>query len=197
MTDRKTLAVYAAQRDAYVAMMEREAPNDVCLAPFLEAVAEGGRVLDLGCGPGHFAARMAKAGMRVEAWDAVPEMVEHAARLPGVSARVARFDDLVARDRYDGVWAYFSLLHAPRAAFPGHVAAIGRALRRGGVALLGLKRGEGGGRDRLGRYYEYYERPEIDAALEAAGLSPARHWTGGAPGLAGHPDGWIAVMAHA
>ena len=195
MSDATTLGVYASQTEDYAAMMDREARNDTVIGPFIAACKPGGRVLDLGAGPGHFAQRMAEAGLVAEAWDAVPEMVERAAARPGVSARLARFEDLAESDAYDGIWAYFSLLHAPRAAFPGHVAAIARALKPGGVFVLALKRGTGGGRDRLGRHYEYYEQPELETLLRANGLAPAQVWTGIAPGLAGHPDGWIAILA--
>lgn len=195
MSDEETLGVYATQTEKYVTMMEKEARRDAVIAAFTQACPKGGTVLDLGCGPGHYAQRMAEAGLQTEAWDAVPEMVTHAAARPGVNAREARFDDLTATDAYDGIWAYFSLLHAPREAFPIHLAAIARALKPGGIFVLALKRGAGGGRDRLGRHYEYYEQPELDDHLQALGLTPVQHWTGVAPGLAGHPDGWIAIMA--
>ena len=197
MSDAETLAVYARQRDTYATMMDEEAKRDEVIAPFIAACPQGGRVLDLGCGPGHFARRMADGGLEVHAWDAVPEMVEYAARQPGVTARQARFEDLNTENAYDGIWAYFSLLHAPRTDFPRHLAAIAEALKPGGVFVLGVKRGSGGERDSLGRHYEYYEQPELDTALQNVGLTPTRHWTGIAPGLSGHPSGWIAILARA
>lgn len=195
MSDEETLGVYAEQTEKYVAMVEKEAARDPVIGAFIAACPPGGAVLDLGCGPGHYAQIVAAAGLIPTAWDAVPEMVEHANARAGVTAHVARFDDLTTTDAYDGIWAYFSLLHAPRDAFPRHITAIARALKPGGVFVLALKRGTGGGRDKLGRHYEYYEQPELDAHLTAAGLTPTQHWTGVAPGLAGHPDGWIAILA--
>ena len=197
MSDTETLGVYATQTDKYVDMVEREATRDPVIAEFLAACPKDGHVLDLGCGPGHYAEMMARAGLTVDAWDAVPEMVAHAAARPGVTARVARFEDLTSVDTYDGIWAYFSLLHAPRADFPKHLEAIACALKPGGVLELAVKRGSGGERDQLGRHYEYYEQPELDAHLHAVGLTPVRHKTGFATSLAGHPDGWIAIQAHA
>lgn len=195
MSDAKTLDIYARQRDAYVAMMDKEVQRDPVIAPFIAACRPGGRVLDLGCGPGHFARRMAEAGLETHAWDAVPEMVEYAATHPGVTARQARFEDLTVEDHYDGIWAYFSLLHAPRPDFPRHLAAIARALKSGGVFVLAVKRGSGGGRDDLGRHYEYYEQPELEAQLRAASLRPEEHWTGVSTGLSGHPADWIAILS--
>ncbi len=197
MSDERTLAVYESCSEDYAAMMEREARRDPMIDRFIAACAKGGRVLDLGCGAGHYARRMAQAGLQVDAIDATPAMIDMAARLPGVAARLGRFEDLCERDLYDGIWAYFSLLHAPRASLPDHLGRIAEALRPGGVLFMGMKRGAGGARDELDRYYEYYERDELEALLTSAGLTPDAHWTGKSAGLAGHPQGWIVVQAHA
>ena len=90
--DKQTLAVYAAQIDTYVNMVE--GLDNPALARFIEAMPKGGRVLDLGCGPGQDAARMADAGLNVTAIDASPDMVALAARHPGVTAELAQFDAL-------------------------------------------------------------------------------------------------------
>lgn len=197
MSDTETLKVYAAQADEYVAMMDREAERDPMIERFLHACKPGGHLLDLGCGPGHYARRMAAEGFTVEAMDAVPEMVERASAHIGVDARLGRFEDVTETDHYDGIWAYFSLLHAPRADLDRHLSAIARALKPGGVLFIGMKRGTGGGRDRLGRFYEYYERDTLEDHLNSAGLTPVAHWTGKAAGLAANPEGWIVVHAHA
>ena len=196
MSDARTLAVYNRQSDDYAAMMDRQAAGDPLIGRFIAACPAGGRVLDLGCGAGHYARRMAAADLRVEAIDAAEAMVERTAKLPSVSARLGRFEDLDERDAYDGVWAYFSLLHAPRVDMPDHLARIATALRPGGVLFLGLKRGRGGGRDRLDRHYEYYERADLDRLLTGAGLRPGDCWFGTAEGMAGHPEGWIVMAAH-
>ncbi len=197
MSDARTLAVYDRQSADYAAMMEREAAADPMIDRFIAACPAGAQVLDLGCGPGHYADLMARAGLQVDALDAAAAMVARASRRQGVTARLGRFEDVTGTDLYDGVCAYFSLLHAPRADMPGHLARIATALKPGGVLFLGMKRGAGHGRDRLDRYYEYYQREELEALMADAGLTPKRHWTGKAAGLAGHPEGWIVMQAHA
>ncbi len=196
MSDERTLAVYNRQSDEYAAMMDREAARDPIIDRFIAACPAGGRVLDLGCGAGHYARRMAEAGLRVDAIDAAKAMVARTSPLPGVTARLGRFEDLDAKDVYDGIWAYFSLLHSPRADMPSHLARIAAVLRPGGILFLGMKRGSGGGRDRLDRHYEYYERDELEALLTGAGLRPGDCWYGKAEGMAGHPEGWIVLTAH-
>ncbi|WP_113910653.1 class I SAM-dependent DNA methyltransferase [Roseovarius dicentrarchi] len=193
--DDETLGVYRARAQDYAAMTD-ELSGDKHLAAFIAAMPPGARVLDIGCGPGRAAGQMAAAGLAVDAIDAVPEMVAMAAAQPGVTAWQASFDDIGGDAIYDGVWANFSLLHAPRAALPGHLAAIHRALKPGGLLHIGMKTGTGAGRDDLGRFYTYYTEAELRELLIAAGLTPARSWTGRDTGLAGTCDEWSILHAH-
>ncbi len=197
MTDAQTLAVYNEQTDDYAAIMDREAAQDPMIDRFIAACPAGGQVLDLGCGAGHYARRMAEAGLVVDAIDAAQAMVDRTNQLPGVTAWLGQFEDLNKENTYDGVWAYFSLLHAERKDLPGHLDRIARALRPGGVLFMGMKRGKGSKRDRLNRYYEYYEAEELDELLSNAGLKTVDRWFGKAAGMAGNPEGWIVVSAHA
>lgn len=194
-TDPETLAFYAEGAADYAEMIARMAP-DPLLAAFIAALPRGARVLDLGCGPGWAAARMAAAGLAVEATDAVPEMVAMAARHRGVSARQASFDEISGTDTHDGIWANFSLLHAPRAALPRHLAALHRALRPGGLLHIAMKLGTGERRDRFGRLYTFVTAEELDDLLVQAGFTPGSRHMGRVTGLAGDREDWIAITAH-
>ena len=194
MSDPETLATYEARAGEYAARLSRDAP-DADLAAFVDALPPGGRVLDLGCGPGNSAAMMRAAGLDAEAWDATPAMVRLARERHGIEARLARFDDLDAESLYDGIWANFSLLHAPRADLPRHLAAIARALRPGGRLHLGMKTGRGEGRDALGRFYAYYGVEELRGLLEGAGLTPLNHREGVADGFADAPEPFVVWTA--
>ena len=196
MSDRETISVYDSQAADYAAMTDDHNRADPRLEAFIAACPAGGLVLDLGCGPGTSAAAMARAGLVVEATDASAEMVRMAARHPGVSARQAVFSDIDAVGRYDGIWANFSLLHAPRADFPAHLSALHRALKPGGRFMIGLKLGTGEGRDRLGRYYTYYTESELDDYLRQAGFTPVERKLGRGTGLDGSESDWISVAAH-
>lgn len=197
MSDARTLAVYNSQTDAYEAMMAAEAASDRVLRSFIDTVPPGGRVLDLGCGPGTHARVMAEAGLAVEAIDASRAMAARANRIPGVAARLGRFEDVAGEARYDGVWASFSLLHAPRRALPVHLARIARALRSGAPLFVGMKTGQGEGRDRLGRFYVFYTPSELEARLCEAGLAPCEAWTGMGRGLDGTESEWVVMRADA
>ncbi|EAQ03858.1 hypothetical protein OB2597_11461 [Pseudooceanicola batsensis HTCC2597] len=195
MSDARTIAAYDGRAGDYAAMTA-DIGEVTALRSFIAALPSGARVLDLGCGPGHAAAGMAEAGLSPDPVDASAEMVA-LARARGLPARQARFGDITARDRYDGIWANFSLLHAPRATFPGHLARLHRALRPRGLLHLGMKTGEGEARDTLGRFYTYYRPEELLGHLAHAGFTVTGCAEGKGKGLAGTVDPWCLVTAHA
>ncbi len=195
MTDKQTLGVYSEKADEYAAMSEKVDRKDPSLRAFIEAMPPGARVLDLGCGPGGCAARMAKAGLKAEAFDPVAEMVALAQSHPGVHARQAGFDDVEGTSVYDGIWANFSLLHAPRKDMPRHLARIAEALKQGGRFHIAVKTGTGSHRDSIGRLYTYYTEEELTALLAAAGLTVIHQREGKSLGLSGEEAQWIALAA--
>ncbi|MEP3632118.1 MAG: class I SAM-dependent methyltransferase [Shimia thalassica] len=195
MSDHETIAVYNAQAAEYAAMTESDA-RDKQLAAFIKALPAGGTVLDLGCGPGHCAEEMARHGLSAIAMDMSAEMVALAAARPGVKAQQGAFADLQDEAIYDGIWANFSLLHAPRADMPLHLAAISKALKPNGIFHIGLKTGTGEARDRLGRFYTYYGEDELLDLLRSAGLTPTKINRGRGTGLEGSVSDWITVAAH-
>lgn len=195
--DDETLAIYAAKADEYAQLTDEDNREDPILTAFIMAIPSGGHVLDLGCGPGTSAAAMARAGLRVTAFDPVPEMVALAASHENVTAQRAGFDDLTGEDLYDGIWANFSLLHASRQDMPHHLARIAKALKPGGRFHIGVKTGTGSKRDRLGRFYTYYTEAELTGLLHAAGLDVFDRAEGSGSGLDGTEAEWICLAAHA
>lgn len=196
MSDPETISVYNEQADKYANIVSPDALKDPHLEAFIKACASGGHVLDLGCGPGASSAIMADAGLRVDATDASEVMIDKAAKHPGVTAWQASFDQIAGEDLYDGIWASFSLLHAPRDSFPTHLSALHKALKPGAPFVIGLKLGTGMSRDRLGRLYTYYTESELTARLTESGFTVAGHDTGRGPGLDGTDSDWIVMRAH-
>ncbi len=194
--DDETIRVYGAEAERYAKVFS--APSkDPALRAFLDMLSPASNVLDLGCGPGFAAAYMANQGHKVTASDATPEMVRMAAAHPGVTAEIATFDDISGTQIYDGVWANFSLLHAPRAKIPIHLEAIAKALKPGGVLHVGMKTGTGEKRDSIGRLYTYVTQEELTKLLQAVGLTPLRHRTGADKGLDGTVAPWVTILARA
>lgn len=194
--DRKTLDFYDNAAARYADRFARSRP-DRDLAAFMEALPRGARVLDLGCGPGNTAAMLRDEGFVVDAVDASAGMARLAKERFGIEVAVKGFSDIDATHLYEGIWANFSLLHAPRAEMPGHLARLRRALKPGGLLHLGLKLGSGEGRDHLGRFYTYYEETELEGLLSRAGLAVVARRTGRMTGMAGTPDPFIIIRARA
>ena len=192
--DRETMDVYGRMAGDYAAMVHLER-NDRHLDAFIRSLPAGASVLDLGCGPGRAAARMAQSGLQVDAWDASPEMAALARERFGLNVRVATFDALDTDAAYDGIYANFSLLHAPRSEMPEHLNRIATALTARGLFHIGLKTGVGEKRDSLGRFYAYYEESELAGLLETAGFEILSRATGTEAGLDGVAAPWIVMRA--
>lgn len=191
--DRETINVYNAKADDYAGAFS-EAAGSKALRRFMEQLAEGASVLDLGCGPGAHAAALHANGFKVTAMDASAAMVDKARAHKGITVQQAGFADLDALGAYDGIWANFSLLHAARADFPGFLARIAAALKPGGIFHIGMKTGEGEHRDALGRFYTYYTLDELRGHLDAAGFDVIEQAEGADKGLAGTVDPWVEML---
>lgn len=195
MSGDTTLAAYDRLAGQYAeAFHDHPIPG---LDTFVAQLPAGARVLDLGCGPGMAAARMAAAGFDVVAIDGSARMTERAAAHPGVTALQATFDDIPALGTFDAVWASFSLLHAPRSEFPRHLRDLRAACAPGAPLALGMKLGQGEGPDDLDRHYAYYTEAELRDHLARAGFVPGDAITGADKGLAGKVEAWILIFAHA
>ncbi len=195
-SDTQTLAVYDSRADDY-ASMALVAEQETMLSSFIKAMPANARVLDLGCGPGFAAAEMQNANLQADAFDASPVMVRLAAQHTGVNVQLKTFEQLDAENTYRGIWASFSLLHAPKSSFPDHLKAIHHALVPGGLLHLGMKLGQGEQRDRLGRFYAYYSQSELEKHLEHAGFTPADFVLRESVGLSGDIQPSIMINAHA
>lgn len=194
--DIKTLQVYDERALEYANVTAPHAQTPQ-LADFIAAIPNGGRVLDLGCGPGHFAKIMLDAGLTVDATDASAQMVALTQRYPGINAHQESFDDLNAKSLYDGIWANFSLLHAPHETMPDLLSRIRDALKPSGQFHMAIKTGTGQARDRLGRFYAYYSKAEIRDLLCKSGFTITKITPGRDKGLDGTLSDWISVASHA
>lgn len=194
MADKETIALYDARAADYAARIGKlKMGRD--LRAFIALLPAGGRVLDLGCGAGTASVQMAAAGFDVDPVDGSAGMVAHARDQFGLPARQMTFDALDAVDHYDGVWANFSLTHAPHDALPGHLVAIARALRPGGTLHVGLKTGTGELRDSLGRYYALHSAASLRQQITDAGLTVIATREGTEIGFAGTNDPYVIMRA--
>ena len=131
LMDSVTTAVYEAHALEWTAARRPRAIEDGRLDAFARRVRPGGRVADLGCGPGWYAAHLRAAGFEVVAVDAAAAMLAEAARRAPQVWRV-RADILalpVADRSLDGAWASGSYQHLPCGDLPLALARLHAALR--------------------------------------------------------------------
>lgn len=190
--------------DATIAYYQRTAPRytfSFGVAPsrhldaFLDRLTPGSRILELGCGAGRDAARMAERGFVVDPTDGTPAMVRKARERFDLPARVMLFDELDAESSYDAVWAHACLLHVARTDMPDVLSRIHRAMRPGAWHYASYKLGNGEGRCLLGRFHNFPDEEWIQQQYREAGfaLMDVSVWTGS--GADGTVRDWISVTA--
>lgn len=194
--DKITINIYNEKTTDYQNMAKSSAEMSA-EKDFAASIPVGGYVLDYGCGPGRTAGYFAECGLQTHAFDASIEMVKLARNNIGVKVWLGSFEGFSADDTYDGIWANFSLLHAPREEMQNLLKVIHSALKTKGKLFLSLKLGTGQARDTLGRLYTYYEKEELRNFLQTAGFTWESHIKGSGKGLDGTVSEWIFVFAHA
>jgi SAM-dependent methyltransferase len=180
LADGATRAAYdrdaASYRDGTI-----ELPDTVreALDAFAAAVGAGGRVLEIGSGPGRDARELEARGVSVRRTDVTPAFVE-LMRAEGHPADVLDplTDDLADPERpglpYDGVWANACLLHVNRDDLPVLLRRVGEATRPGGPIAVSVKEGDGEGWVQHGhvsapRHFVYWREGPLRELLEGAG----------------------------
>ncbi|EFV14852.1 hypothetical protein HMPREF9336_00302 [Segniliparus rugosus ATCC BAA-974] len=129
--------------DAFGDELDRKPLDRATLNAFALLVGEsGGRAaLDAGCGPGHAAGALAQAGLAVEGVDLSLEMVSLARqRHPGLRFATADMAALPYPDgAFDGVCAWYSVVHTPADELAGLFGEFGRVLAPSGWLLLAFQ----------------------------------------------------------
>ncbi len=194
MADEKTIAWYDAAAEKYDQLTRTGAPG-ANLRAFMALLPAGAEVLDLGCGPARASVHMRAAGFRPDPVDASQGLIDLANNAHDIGARYMTFDDLDAVAAYDGVWANFSLLHAPHADLPRHLRTIATALRSEGVFHIGMKTGTGEERDSLDRNYTYVSVNELEQLLHDAGFKVIATEESEERGAAGTMDPIVIIRA--
>lgn len=110
---------------------------------FEKNIADGGRILDAGCGSGRDSLAFKKHGYSVVAFDASSEMCRKASKLIGQEVWQMKFDEISFDEEFDGVWACASLLHVPSEELPMILGKLYKALVTNGALYVSFKYGEG------------------------------------------------------
>lgn len=158
---------YDARADEYIALageIAQMAEADTALiAQWRDATA--GRLLDAGCGPGHWTQFLHDGAFPDHSRDVLgvdlsAQFVAHArARHPHLEFHHGSFAELPVEDAsLGGILAWYSLIHTPPQELPAVLAEFSRALPPGGSILVG--------------FFEGPARQEFDHAV-----APAWFWS--------------------
>ena len=193
-SDAATLQFYQTNARSYLEARPATASPD--LLAFLPRLKAGSSILELGCGGGDDALAIERLGFRVDATDGVAAMAAIAGRRLARGARVLRFDQLDATDRFDAVVACASLLHVPAAELSAVIGRVWRALKPAGWHFASFKTAASPGRDRFGRYYNYPDEARAHEMYRSAGQWAALAFDSyeGA-GCCSEPARWLTVIA--
>ena len=120
-------------------------PFETWLLDRVAAHADGGPVVEVGCGPGHVTAYLAEAGADAFGIDLSPAMVDEARRrFPEGSYEVGDLRDLMRPPTAPGwraVVGWYSLIHLAASELPGAIEALARTLDTGGMLVLAMHAG--------------------------------------------------------
>ena len=122
----------------------RDRPLDrAMLAGFAGLVGRDGIIADVGCGTGATSRVFADIGLDVVGIDLSPNMVAEARRLnPGLHFQVGSMTKLDFEDGlFDGICAWYSIIHVPDELLPQVFSGFRRVLRPGGVVLVAFQVG--------------------------------------------------------
>jgi SAM-dependent methyltransferase len=138
-----------------------------------------GRVLDVGCGPGHVGRFLGALNVAVTGIDLSPSMVDVARRLnEGMRFVVGDMRQLDCRDgEIAGIVAFYSLIHIERDGVPAVLREFHRVIAPDGRLLLAVHGGRGSitAAEFLGHRVRFeatlFELQELEELIEAAGFS--------------------------
>ena len=119
---------------------------------FTSKLPQAASILDFGCGSGRDTKYFLEHGYKVEATDGSEELCKLASEFTGIQVKNQLFTELDETNKYDGVWACSSILHASKVELHDIFKKVAVALKPNGIFYTSFKYGEFEG-ERRGRYF--------------------------------------------
>lgn len=119
---------------------------------FLNLLPPTASILDFGCGSGRDTKYFLDAGMQVDATDGSEELCRLASEYTGIPVRQMLFEELDAKEQYDGIWACSSILHLPKDVLKDVLKKMIVALKENRIIYTSFKYGMFEG-ERNGRFF--------------------------------------------
>jgi len=165
-------------------------------------LTHGADVLDAGCGTGRMIPLLREGGRRVSGVDQSPGMLAQARmRHWDVALAVGSLAALpFAEASFDGILAWYSIIHTPPHELGSVFAEFRRVLRTGGTVLLGYQAGIGDRHIARGYGHELdlpaflHHTPSVEAMLAAAGFVTRVKLDRGPSGHEKHAQGFVLAQ---
>ena len=187
---RRTIGSYESYARDYDALVSPTPPPDVesALRRLATLAGPGGRILEVGSGPGRDADFLETLGVQVRRTDATRAFLA----LQAERGKRGELLNLLTDDLggpYDAVLAMCVLIHIDRSHIDLVLGKIATALRPAGSFLMSLREGTG---ETTGDYHTtYWRRKDFVARLERAGLRVVWHDRH----LDSDEDPWLTFLA--
>lgn len=187
--DRKTNRRYERDAEKWIAARGPNARNLRRIGRMTADLGPGARIADLGCGPGWYAASLARRGATPVALDAAAAMLRAVRRSSSTDAVRGDLTTLpFGRGTLDGAVAYNVYQHLPLADLPAALAHLHHAVRVGGRIDFTLGDSSGAAADHRGgvfqmrwendafpdRLFTFYSEERLRRLLEGAGFEDVR-----------------------
>lgn len=137
---------------------------------FEALVPEGSKILDGGCGSGRDSLYFLQKGYTVDAFDPSDEMIKYASEFTGIKIKKMKWEDLDAKEVYDGIWASASLYHVKRSDMAPTFHKIAEALKSKGILFASFRDKSEDFVDSEGRALTSFTKETLTSFLSTLGL---------------------------
>ena len=188
-----TLSFYDTNKDAFISdtVSCDMSPSQ---NKFLSLLPEGGSILDFGCGSGRDTKYFLSKGYSVDATDGCEAFCEAASSFTGIKVKHLLFIDLNEVDKYNGIWACSSILHATKSELVTIFKKIHTALKDKGILYTSFKYGTFEGL-RNGRYFTDMTEESLDSLLSPLNLFNTKElWITGDVRKGRESEKWLNII---
>lgn len=162
---------------------------------FLRYMPEKACILDFGCGSGRDTKAFLERGYHVDATDGSGELCRNASKFTGIPVKQMLFQELSAKEQYDGIWACASILHLPKKELADVFSKIASALKHGGILYTSFKYGTFEGM-RNGRYFSDFTEETLSSFMkQIPELEVFESWTTQDVRPGREEERWLNILA--
>lgn len=161
---------------------------------FLKILTPGSYILDFGCGSGRDTKYFLEQGYKVDAIDGSSELCKLASAHTGIKVRQMLFQELHAKEKYDGIWACASILHVAKNELPDILQRMYNALKSDGTIYASFKYGDFEG-ERSGRYFSDFTEESFGKLVKGIhGLVIEKMWITGDVRNGREEEKWLNII---